>query len=338
MSSAATTEAVDRADGTPRRAPVAAALLALACACGVPAPEPHVRIASAEPVAPAPPDAAVAAVAFTGAIDPASLAGGARVALAREEDARAVAAAVDSDAGAVGPPAIPAVVTTSADGTRVAVAPVGPLVPEVGHALVVSSRLRDPAGRPVLDPDGRRRAFVHLFRTGPWPGPPPRPVLTEVRGVAATPEAGGEYVEVVNLGDGPLDLRSYRIAKRTSTGALASCAIEARAGGPVARGGYAIVAGGAYDGRYALPAGTAVYACGATALAGGIADDRAPEIHLLGPDGAAASTIGLGGAAPPCAVVERVHPEGPDAPEDLACADGSPGACNAVTPPEECPR
>ena len=319
-----------------RGAAGAAALLALAC--GPARPDPFVRIVAVEPAGPVDPTAAAFEVTFSGAVDAGGVADASRIALVREEDVRAAAAAVDSDEGSSGPPAIPVRAELTGDGVRARLEPLAPLVPDAGHAVVVSSRLRDTSGRPVLDPDGRRRTFVHLFRTGPAPGPPPAPVILEVRARAATPEAGGEYVEIANLGAGPLDLRSYRLGKRTSSGTLATCAIEARDGGPIPPRGFALVAGGAWDGRYALPPGTARYACGATALAGGIADGRPPEILLLSPGGEAASSLGAGGVAPMCDVVERIHPLGPDAAGNLACAEeGTPGACNAATPSGECP-
>ncbi len=313
-------------------------LLAAALGCAPPRPPPIVRIVAAEPDGTIAPGAARAAVLFSAAVDPAGIFDGSRIVLVREEDVREAALAVESDAGAAGPPAIAVQAGLSPDGARAELTPLAPLVPEAGHAVVVSSRLRSADGGPVLDPDGRRHVFVHLFRTGAAPGPPPLPVLDEILADAATPEAGGEYVEVVNLGEGPLDLRSYRLGKRTAGGAVSSCAIEGRSGGPVPPRGYAIVAGGAYDGRYSLPEGTALYACGATALDGGIADDRSPEVFLLAPDGSVATSLGQGGGAPLCAVVERIHPLGPDAPDDLACAQvGTPGACNAATPAAECP-
>ena len=87
-------------------------------------------------------------------------------------------------------------------------------------------------GAPVLDPEGHRRTFVGTFTT--VAGPPPRPVLTEVRAVAATPQAGGEYVELLNLGEEPLDLSGWRLEKRTSTGSLAGCTVAAAADGAAA--------------------------------------------------------------------------------------------------------
>jgi len=196
------------------------------------------------------------------------------------------------------------------------------------YSVVLSSRTRSADGRRVLDPDGRQRTFVASFETGAPEGPPPRPEITEVRADAATPEAGGEYAEVANLGEGPLDLGGWRLAKRTSSGALSSCAIEAPPGVVVAAGEVALVAGGAYDGRYALPAGVAVFRCGASALLGGIANDRPPELLLADPTGTTRATFGAQGA-PICpeGPAEKIDPEGPDEPANLACAvgEGTPG-------------
>ncbi|HET9554953.1 MAG TPA: lamin tail domain-containing protein, partial [Anaeromyxobacteraceae bacterium] len=133
----------------------------------------------------------------------------------------------------------------------------------------------------------------------------------------------------------PLALAGWRLAKRTSSGALASCELVPAAGEAwVAPGGAALVTGGAWDGRYDLPAGLPRFACGASALAGGLADDRPPEVRLVDPDGAVQATFGEGGVAPRCpAAVERVVPAGPDEAANLACAvgEGTPGRCNSVT-------
>jgi hypothetical protein len=87
----------------------------------------------------------------------------------------------------------------------------------------------------------------------------------------------------------------------------------------------ALVAGGAWDGRYALPAEVQVLACGAAALLGGIANDRAPALLLADPGGTVLATLGEGGAPICPAALERIDPAGPDAPENLACTDGTPG-------------
>jgi hypothetical protein len=167
-------------------------------------------------------------------------------------------------------------------------------------------------------------------------------VITEVLADAASPEAGGEYVEVANLGSGEADLAGFRLAKRGSSGAVSRCDVEPL-DGPIPPGGHGLLVGGAWDGRHLLPAGVRLLRCGAGALAGGLASDRAPELALESPDGAVAS--GLGWAAPSIRCVERsverVHPAGPDEPSNLACArapPGTPGACNGATPAGECPR
>jgi hypothetical protein len=169
-----------------------------------------------------------------------------------------------------------------------------------------------------------------------------RPVLTEVLADAAAPEAGGEYVEVANLGSGDADLAGWRLAKRSASGAVARCTVEPL-GGALPAGGHGLLVSGSWDGRYRLPPGVPLFRCGAGTLAGGIANDRPPEVALEAPDGTVAS--GLGWAAPSvrCAgrSVERVHPAGPDAAGNVACAPaapGTPGACNASTPPDQCPR
>jgi hypothetical protein len=169
-----------------------------------------------------------------------------------------------------------------------------------------------------------------------------RPVLTEVLADAEAPEAGGEYVEVANLGSGDADLAGWRLAKRSTSGAVARCAIEPL-GGALPAGGHGLLVSGAWDGRYRLPPGVALFRCGAGTLAGGIANDRAPELALEAPDGEVASGLGWAAPAVRCAgrSVERGHPAGPDAAGNGACAPaapGTPGACNGSTPPEECPR
>jgi hypothetical protein len=181
---------------------------------------------------------------------------------------------------------------------------------------------------------------------GPWLEvsalpPEPRPVLTEVLADADSPEAGGEYVEVANLGTGALELEGLVLAKQTSAGKHVRCSIARHAGGPVAPAGHALVVGGAYDGRYALPPGIAVYRCGATSLAGGLANDRPVALALEDSAGRVLSTAGIEEVAPRClrGALERVHPAGPDAAGNWACPEvRTPGACNRSTPPAECPR
>jgi hypothetical protein len=172
--------------------------------------------------------------------------------------------------------------------------------------------------------------------------PAARLVLTEALADAASPQAGGEYVEVANLGSAEADLSGHRIAKRSATGAVSRCVIEPL-GGPVPAGGHGLVVGGAWDGRYPVPAGVPIFRCGATSLAGGIADDRAPSLALESPVGSLLSGLGWSGPAVRCTArsVERIHPAGDDAAGNWACAPsapGTPGACNGSTPAGECPR
>jgi hypothetical protein len=280
-----------------------------------------------------------ATLELTAPVAPAGLTDGTRVALARAADARAVAAAVESSGGLdATAPALPCEVRLLDGGRRVELTPRAPLALGAAHVLVLGP-IHDADGRPVLDPEGRRRTFVATFETEPGPpGPPPHPVLTEVRCDAATPEAGGEYVEVQNRGQAPLDLSGWRLVKRTSAGSWAGCDLLTAAGGPLQPGALALLTGGAWDGRYAVPAGTPRWSCLGSTLAGGLANDRAPELRLLDPAGLVQATLGEGGVAPRCPVViERLDPGGPDAATNLACAEvGTPGACNSLTPPGSC--
>ncbi|GEJ55681.1 lamin tail domain-containing protein [Anaeromyxobacter diazotrophicus] len=528
----------------------AAALALVAAGCAPSLPAPLVRVESASPSGAVPPDAVEVAIAFTGAIDAAGLVAGPLLVLCRREDLRAVAAAAEAAEGAPPDlPVVPARLEVEEGGRRAVLRPLAPLPAEAPFAAVLSPRLRDAGGRPVLDPEGKSRAFAVLFETGPavdrtppaarWLEPPhgpvprdlaalriafdepvagalalpagggepvapapdvlgldlaaplaagalavdlgqvrdaagnaplpleplevsrcasagapacggaelsaaelgvevsatlagmgrlvaevsalpgepacgsapaapavarvlggvaacpgwdpcqpaaracpaalalrglcpgralrvrlagedlaghrgafgawlpaaarpprPAPVLSEVLADADAPEAGGEYVEVVNVGTGDADLSGLVLAKRTASGTVARCTLGAAEGGPVPPGGYALVVGGAYDGRYALPPGTAVHRCGATALAGGLANDRAPALALE--DGAGAVVSSAGWVAPalrcPSGALERVRPDAPDEPASWACGARTPGACNAATPPEACAK
>ena len=182
---------------------------------------------------------------------------------------------------------------------------------------------------------------------GPWMvaatgTPASRVVLTEVLADAATPQAGGEYAEVANLGSGDADLTGWKLAKRSASGAVSRCTLEPK-GGALPPGGHGLVVGGGWDGRYPTPAGVPLFHCGATSLAGGLADDRAPAIALESPTGAVVSGFGWAGPALRCTgrSVERIRPGGEDAASNLACAKiapGTPGACNGNTAPADCPR
>lgn len=307
-----------------------AAIVLLAVGCGLPEPAPLARVESVSPEGPGiAPELAAAEIRFTAPVEANGIADGARLVLVPAADLREALDAVESEAGALDLPArVPASAALVEGGRRVLLRPAAPLRPLSPYVVVLSSRVVAADGGPVLDAEGRRRPTVAAFETAAAAGPPPRAVITEVRADAATPEAGGEYVEITNLGEGPLDLGGWRLAKRTATGALTSCAVSAAPADAVQPGAVALVVGGAYDGRYALPAGTPRVACGGTALLGGIANDRPPEILLIDPLGEVASTFGAGGVAPVCpAAAERIDRDGPDAADYLACAqgEGTPG-------------
>ena len=242
-------------------------------------------------------------------------------------------------------------------------------LPDVPGSLVawgefVSCPGNEPCGAPTRCPAAAtaaglcpgRRVKVRLLAEdlagnaaapGPWMiavtgSAAARPVVTEVLADAATPQAGGEYVEIANLGSGDADLTGWKLAKRSASGTVGRCSLEPK-GGPIPPGGHGLVVGGGWDGRYPLPAGAPLFHCGATSLAGGLADDRAPAIALESPSGAVVSGLGWAALSLRCTgrSVERVLPEGDDATSNFACAGvapGTPGACNGNTPPASCPR
>jgi len=311
--------------------PLAAPCVALALAACSPAepplPAPHVRVLEMSPAGDAVPVDAAFTVTFSGAVDPGEAIGGARVVMTPQVDRAAALDAVESDEGAAGLAGAVAVDAALEDGgRRLVLTPRSPLRGHYRYALVVAARLLDAGGRPVLDADGRRRTSILELMTAAPPGPPPLPVIAEVRVHAATPEAGGEYVEVMNLGEGPLDLVNYRLVKRTSSGSTSSCVLDPAPADVIAPGEVALLAGGSWDDRYQVPRGVPVIRCGTSALLGGLSDDHPPELLLLDPDGAAVSTFGASGTTPTCdAAAVRLDPAGPDAWWNLDCDAGSPG-------------
>jgi hypothetical protein len=328
---------VTRPAGTAHHAELGAwAALALALAlmlagvalagCGADQPPPLTRITGWSPQGADAPLDGPASLTLSAAAAPDGLADGTRVALARAADARAVAAAVERDGGLLpSDPALPCDVALADGGRRIELAPRAPLAAGGAYVLVLGP-IRDQAGHPVLDPEGRRRTFLGPFQTAPPPpGPPPVPVLTEVRAVAEAPESGGEYVEVADLGEGPLDLDGWRLEKRTAAGGFTGCLLSLAEGGPAPPGGVALLTGAAWDRRYDVPAGAPRYACAASTLAGGLADDRPPDVRLVDPGGTVQATFGAGGAPRCPAAVERLDPTGLDEPANLACTEGTPG-------------
>jgi hypothetical protein len=266
-------------------------------------------------------------VRFTGPVGEAGIVDGSRVVVAPAAALPAALDAAESDAGAARLAIAVAAEAALEDGGRRAVLrPSAPLRGRTRFVVVVASRLADAEGRPVLDAEGRRRASVFAFQTAAPPGPPPRPLLTEMLCDAEAPEAGGEYAEVANLGEGALDLGGWRLAKRTASGGTASCLLDAPLEAAVPPGAVALVAGAAWDDRYATPPDVPVLRCGTAALLGGLANDHPPELALVDPDGAVVSTLGAGGIAPLCPeAAAKIDPEGEDAPWNLACAEATPG-------------
>jgi hypothetical protein len=172
--------------------------------------------------------------------------------------------------------------------------------------------------------------------------PSARVVVTEVLTDAATPQAGGEYVEIANLGSGAADLAGWKLAKKSASGAVTRCTL-APVAGVLPAGAHGLVVGGSWDGRYPLPSDAPLFHCGATSLAGGLADERSPSVALESPTGAVVSGFGWAAASVRCTgrSTERIHPGGEDATANFACAraaPGTPGACNGSTPAAECPR
>jgi hypothetical protein len=270
---------------------------------------------------------AVVEIRFTGAVGGVGVLDGGGVVLAPAAALPAALAAAESDGGAARlATAVPVEAELLEGGRRALLRPRAPLRGRTPFVLVVASRLADREGRPVLDAEGRRRASVFSFQTAAPPGPPPLPVLTELRADADAPEAGGEYAEIANLGEGALDLNGWRLQKRTASGYTSSCLLEVPEEDAVPSGGVALAVGGAWDGRYPVPSGVPVLRCGASALLGGLSNDAPPELALLDPDGAVASTFGAGGATPRCPeAAVRLDPLGEDAPWNLGCEEGSPG-------------
>ena len=297
-----------------------AALLAGAAACGMPSlPAPAPKVVRVEPSgAGVPVTLPEVEVVFSAPVSGAGLVDGRHLVVVPASAERAAVAAVESDEGAAGLAGAAPGRIDLADGGRRAVlhlsAPLHALVP---YVVVVGSRIEAADGRTVLDAAGRRRPTVARFDTGPADGPPARPVLAELRTDAETPEAGGEYVVLQNRGAGPLDLFGHQLEKVSAAGSVSDCALGE---GVVAPGALALVAGGAYDGRYALPPGTVVVRCGATALLGGLANDRFPVLRLRDPGGALLSTAGAAGG-PVCAIAQRRDLDGPDEAWNWGCVE-----------------
>jgi len=301
-------------------------LAALGCQ---PLPEPPTRVEAVMPEGTVAPGEVAVEVRFSGPVLPEGLTDGRRAALCRGADASAVAAAASAEPGLPpGAPVLPAAIALLDGGRRLRLLARRPLWPMASWALVLGKGLHDADGRPVVDATGRQRAVVHAFETGDLPASAlPSLALAEALAHAEPPEAGGEYAEVANLGSAPADLAGFRLAKRTASGAEQRCTLEPMVGQAIAPGGRGLLVGGAWDGRYPLLQGVPLYRCGASALLGGLADDRSLALRLESPGGAPLTGLGWEAVAPRCASgpLARLELQGPDVAANLACGAGSPG-------------
>lgn len=307
------------------RRTILASSLAAVLSCGLPGAEPMVRVVEATPSGSGVAGGVEPTLRFSGPVESDGLLDGRRFALVQASDLRAALDALESVEAGEGVPQPPGTVLLEDGATLLRFRPSGPLPPGSAWALLLSSRARSADGRYVLDVEGRMRPTVVEFSVAALP--PPAVLLTEVLADAATPEAGGEYAEVLNLGPGPLDLAGWRFEKRTTAGTWSGCSIGEGAGGPVAVGAVALVVGGSWDGRYPLPGVTATYPCGATSLAGGIANDRQPVLRLLDPGGSPAALLDSTDA-PACGGALEADPltDGSGAAACCRCTEGSPGS------------
>lgn len=181
--------------------------------------------------------------------------------------------------------------------------------------------------------------------------PLPPLVLDELLLSPEGTRADGEFVEVVNLGDAPLDLLGLVLANCTGS---PGCALPktTQAFGPFVSGGptaipphgYALLVDGSFDASTAaaLPAGTLLLA----------PLDGTPLLTLSTTKPQPVALFAAGGAGPPLSTfdgsltavkglsAERIDPAAPDPlPGSWAPAlvpGGTPGSCNSVTPAADC--
>ena len=241
--------------------------------------------------------------------------------------------AVEGDAGAAGSPA-----SRRPRGARGRGAPrrapprARPCRAYTAYALVLSSRVRAADGRPMLDPGGPAApTFVAAFETGAPEGPPPAPVLTEVRADAGDARGRRRSRGGREPRRRAARARGRRLAKRTATGALASCADRCAPGlGLVAPGGVALVAGGAWDGRYALPPASRCSPAARRRSSAGSRTTARPRSCSPTRRHRRSSTLG-GEGAPVCpAALERLDPARGRRAGNLACT-AEPGSAPGLT-------
>jgi hypothetical protein len=300
----------------------AAALLVAAAGCHHGLPDPPAALARVQGVEPSgsgvSPSLREVSVTFSAPVSGDGLVDGRGMVVVPAASEKEAVKAVDSEEGAVGlSGAVPGSIALQDGGKRAVLTLSASLHPQVSYVVVIGSKLRSADGRGVLDAEGRERATVSPFQTAPAAGPAGKAVIVQVRADADTPESGGEYVLLENLGEGVLDLFGFRLEKHTTGGGVTSCVLGE---GVVAQGMLALVVGGAYDGRYRTPEGTAVLTCGTKSLLGGLANDRFPSLRLVDPAGTEASTAGAAGG-PVCAIALREDLDGADEAGNWVCVD-----------------
>lgn len=151
--------------------------------------------------------------------------------------------------------------------------------------------------------------------------PQPRVVITEVMyHSAASPDAAGEFIEVVAEGDAAISLCDLTLSANGGA-AKPLCTDQIVLLMP---GQYAIVVGAAFDSaNYALPPNAVVVHAATAALLGrGLPDRPPPTLALRSSDDVVVSTYSGFGDCRRGVSIERATPDAPDAPQSWHCAFG----------------
>ena len=141
--------------------------------------------------------------------------------------------------------------------------------------------------------------------------PPAEPVHVVITEVLANPldEDTGEWVELFNAGDAPVDLAGYRLSDGDAEDVLFP--FDADGSAVLEPGAFALVLDAEYAGQYALPAGTVRLRTGDTTLGSGLA--TTDPVRLYPPVGTSpVSTFSFPFNPGNGKAVERVSPDAPD--------------------------
>jgi len=177
---------------------------------------------------------------------------------------------------------------------------------------------------------GHSAGFENCASSGGDPGAAPDLVLSEVMSNAID-EDSGEFIEIVNVDDQPVDAAGLLLTDGDATDVLGAFPGESDTVIPV--GGYAVILDPEYSGEYAIPAGVVLLAPGNTTLGNGLTTND--PIELLAVDGvtvidsfAAPFNPGNGISA------ERIDLASPDAPDNWLASPcesrSSPGEPNCA--------